>query len=72
MTRYTSSPSVNLGAGQQKAVNLSLPTKFATELVWYADGDRDAVERLLRTHVFAVGKITTKGPGRVREWRVDK
>lgn len=71
MVRYTTSPSVNLGAGQQKATNLLLPARFATELHWYAVGDIAEVERLLTTHVRAVGKITTKGPGSVMRWRVE-
>jgi CRISPR type IV-associated protein Csf3 len=71
MVRYTTSPSVNLGAGQQKATNLLLPARFATELHWYAVGDMTEVERLLTTHVRAVGKITTKGPGSVMHWHVE-
>jgi CRISPR type IV-associated protein Csf3 len=71
MKRYTTSPSVNLGAGQQKATNVLMPARFALELHWYAVGDRAEVERLLTTHVRAVGKITTKGPGKVRRWRVE-
>ena len=70
MVRYTESPSVNLGAGQQKATNLLLPARFATELHWYAVGDFAEVGRLL-AHVRAVGKITTKGPGSVMRWRVE-
>lgn len=71
MVRYTTSPSVNLGAGQQKATNMLLPARFALKLHWYAVGDREEVSRLLTTHVVAVGKITTKGPGSVRCWQVE-
>ena len=72
MARYTTSPSVNLGAGQQKATNILMPAKFALELHWYAVGDVVEVERLLTTHGRAVGKITTKGPGNVRRWEVEQ
>lgn len=71
MVRYTTSPSVNLGAGQQKATNIRLPAKFALELHWYARGELSEIERLLTTHVRAIGKITTKGPGKVQRWEVE-
>lgn len=71
MARYTQSPSVNIGAGQQKATNILLPARFATEFRWYAVGDSSRVERLLKMHVRAIGKITTKGPGRVANWKVE-
>lgn len=71
MVRYTSSPSVNIGAGQQKAVNISLPTRFAIDLHWYTVGDIGLIRRLLG-HVKAIGKITTKGPGKVKKWIVER
>ena len=71
MIRYTESPSVNLGAGQQKATNIRLPAKFALDLHWYAVGDIGEIRRLLDTHVRAIGKLTTKGPGRVSRWEVE-
>lgn len=72
MTRYTNSPSVNLGAGQIKAVNIMLPARFAEKLHWYAIGNLTEIERLLKQHVRAVGKITGKGPGIVIDWMVEK
>lgn len=70
MIRFTKSPSVNIGAGQQKALNLLMPALFAETLHWYAVGDADEVRRLLG-YVQAVGKVTAMGQGRVMRWEVE-
>jgi CRISPR type IV-associated protein Csf3 len=72
MVRYTKSPSVNLGAGQQKAIDIAFPAMFATSLHWYAVGDLDSIGRMLSEYVRAVGKLANKGPGRVKRWDVEK
>lgn len=70
MARYTTSPSVNTGTGQQKAANIEYPSLFAQELHWYAEGDQAKTARLLKQHVRSVGKLANQGSGRVRDWRI--
>jgi CRISPR type IV-associated protein Csf3 len=70
LVRYTNAVSVNPSLGPSKAYDLKQPTVWAPELRWYAIGDRDACEHLLRSQLYGVGKYCSKGMGRVMEWRV--
>lgn len=72
LSRYTKSPSINLGAGQLKAVSLKLPTMLASILEWYCVGDPEKILYLLETHVPAIGKLHNKGLGRVLKWEIEE
>lgn len=70
LSRWTTSPSVNVGAGQLKAVSLKLPTMLATELKWWVVGDPDKIFYLLNRYIPAIGKLHNKGLGQVLEWEI--
>lgn len=71
-----------LAAGERKTVNttgdwtksyrLPLRVRDVPRVVWFAQGDRREMLKLLRRKVLAVGKKTSVGYGRVGEWVVDR
>lgn len=71
MRRYARDKSVSVGAGPLKAYDLPLPTVFAAEVRWYCHGVAADVERLLRTHIGAIGKKHLLGHGTVMHWAVE-
>jgi hypothetical protein len=71
MARYTTAGSVQINCGSFKAQDKAFPARVAREVVWYAVGERPAVEALL-AFVPHIGKLSRHGNGRVLEWRVDQ
>jgi hypothetical protein len=67
MLRLTDAKSINLAAGEFKAIQLPLETHLPAqmELVWYALGDSQGVRDALR-RVCQIGKKSRTGHGQVR------
>lgn len=53
-----------------KSYRLPLRTRIIDSIVWFAEGNRREVLRLVR-RVMAIGKKVSDGYGRIREWTVD-
>jgi|GEM_PF-2358674 len=62
---------VNVSAGRFKAHDLKLPSRFATELHWFANGRPAPILRLLTKHITSLGRKTGMGNGRVLTWHVE-
>lgn len=71
LARWADARTVHIGCGPAKAYDLGFPTQWAPTISWFAIGDPAEVERLLRTHVYGIGKHCAKGLGRVLEWGVE-
>jgi len=63
---------VNVSAGRYKAHDLKLPSRFASELRWFAVGRPGPIQRVLSAHMTAVGRKRGHGNGRVLEWVVEE
>jgi CRISPR type IV-associated protein Csf3 len=69
--RWGSGYEVNTSAGRFKAHDLKLPSRFATELHWFAFGRPGPIQRVLTQHITAVGRKRGHGNGRVLSWTVE-
>ncbi len=58
---------VNITTGEFKSYNAALPYSPATELVFYFEGDAEAVQNLIDRHVAGIGKKNTQGYGLIRD-----
>lgn len=70
MAEWSNSKSVVIGSGPLKAKDITVPTRFAHELVWYALGDWGGVNELLQP-IHSIGKVHNIGLGVVAEWTVE-
>lgn len=70
MARYSSAPSVNVGAGPHKAWRLPFPARLAEEARWYALGDVARVREMLGS-ISHLGKLHHHGAGEVLAWTVE-
>jgi CRISPR type IV-associated protein Csf3 len=61
---------INVGGGRYRSYHMPVFYRSALWIAWYADGDMDAVRGLLRD-VWAIGKKTSQGYGRVVRWEVE-
>ena len=71
MSEWGRRDSVQIGSGRYKPCDLGYPAHIADCITWYAVGNRGEVQRLLDA-VPAIGKLTNKGFGRIRSWRVEE
>jgi len=69
--RWSDAKNFETSAGRYKAHDLKLPSRYATELHWFAVGRPKPILRVLRNHITAIGRKVGHGNGRVLEWAVD-
>lgn len=70
MARYTADAKTHLAAGPLKARDTPLPATLVEAITWYALADPDDLADLLTEHVWALGRHTRHGHGRVQRWTV--
>lgn len=61
---------VDIGSGRYRSYHMPVFARAALFVDWYAVGDQDAIADLLRD-VWAIGKKTVQGWGRVALWQVE-
>lgn len=64
------SSKVTVEKGRYRSYHMPVFYRSALWIAWYADGDMEAVRELLRD-VWAIGKKTSQGYGRVARWDVE-
>ena len=69
-TEIESKNKIQVGSGQYKMYNIPMPTQWAESWVFYANGDIKEVERLLTTHISAIGKKCSQGFGHINSMSV--
>lgn len=57
--------------GQYKAYHMPLPLLVTDKIVWYVNGDAEAIESLL-SGVSAIGKKRVQGNGYVLRWQIEE
>lgn len=65
-------PRIDIGSGHYKNYHMPLVMKSYKEIVFYAKGDKEEIERLLKSYIFYVGKKGSQGYGRIREIIVEE
>lgn len=63
---------VDIGAGHFKNYHMPIILKSYKEVIFYARGDKEEIERLLKNNIFYVGKKGSQGYGRIREIIVEE
>lgn len=63
---------VDLCTGHYKNYHMPLVIKSYKEVVFYANGDVAEIERLLKKHIFFIGKKSAQGYGEIKEIIVEK
>lgn len=61
---------IDTSRGFFKSYHKAIITKAYDEIVFYACGDKDEIERLLDVYIHYIGKKTSQGFGAVNFWRV--
>jgi hypothetical protein len=69
-TDIESKKKINIGSGEYKRYDMPMPYTSAEEIVFYANGNKAEIERLLQ-YIPGIGKKRTQGYGNVRLWRVE-
>ena len=57
--------------GKYKSYNMPVFYKIVDKITWYAVGNKEEIEKILRT-AFYIGKKSSQGWGRVSEWKVNE
>jgi len=61
---------INTTSGEFKSYNAALPYNAADKLMFFFEGDPEAVERLIRHHISGIGKKQSQGFGFIRDIEV--
>jgi hypothetical protein len=69
-TEIESKKKINIGSGEYKRYDMPMPYTSAEEIVFYANGNKEEIERLLQ-YIPGIGKKRTQGYGNVRTWKVE-
>lgn len=69
-TDIESKKKIRIGSGEYKRYDMPMPYTSAEEIVFYANGNRAEIERLLQ-YIPGIGKKRTQGYGNVRSWLVE-
>jgi len=69
-TDIESKKKISIGSGQYKRYDMPMPYTSAEEIVFYANGNKTEIERLLQ-YIPSIGKKRSQGYGNVRSWKVD-
>lgn len=63
---------VQTGSGEFRAYRMPIEVEVVERVVWWAHGDAAEIERLLVSHVHALGKKRNAGWGQVAAWQVEE
>ncbi len=70
-TDIESKKKIRIGSGEYKRYDMPMPYTSAEEIIFYANGNKAEIERLLQ-YIPGIGKKRTQGYGNVRLWRVEQ
>lgn len=70
-TDLESKKKIRIGSGEYKRYDMPMPYTSAEEIVFYANGNKGEIERLLQ-YIPGIGKKRTQGYGNVRSWQVEQ
>lgn len=70
-TDIDSKKKIRIGSGEFKRYDMPIPYTSAEEIVFYANGNKAEIERLLY-YIPGIGKKRTQGYGNVRTWKVEQ
>jgi hypothetical protein len=69
-TDIESKKKIRIGSGEYKRYDMPMPYTSAEEIIFYANGNKGEIERLLQ-YIPGIGKKRTQGYGNVRKWQVE-
>ncbi|MFH1432380.1 MAG: hypothetical protein ABIG84_04135, partial [archaeon] len=69
-TDIESKKKIRIGSGEYKRYDMPMPYTSAEEIIFYANGNKEEIERLLQ-YIPGIGKKRTQGYGNVRKWQVE-
>lgn len=69
-TDIESKKKIRIGSGEYKRYDMPMPYTSAEELIFYANGNKEEIKRLLE-YIPGIGKKRTQGYGNVRSWKVE-
>lgn len=70
-TDIESKKKIQIGSGEFKRYDMPMPYTSTEEIVFYANGNKAEIERLL-DYIPSIGKKRTQGYGNVRKWQVEQ
>jgi hypothetical protein len=70
-TDIESRKKIRIGSGEFKRYDIPMPYTSAEEIIFYANGNKAEIERLL-AYIPSIGKKRTQGYGNIRTWQVDQ
>ncbi len=70
-TDIESKKKIRIGSGEFKRYDMPMPYTSAEEIVFYTNGNKLEIERLL-AYIPGIGKKRTQGYGNVRAWQVEQ
>ncbi len=70
-TDIESKKKIRIGSGEYKRYDMPMPYTSAEEIIFYANGNKAEIERLLQ-YIPGIGKKRTQGYGNVRTWQVEQ
>lgn len=71
VTEIESKKKIRIGAGEFKRYDMPMPYTSCEEIVFYCNGNKQEVERLLKSYIFSIGKKRGQGYGSIRSWKVE-
>ena len=70
-TDIESKKKIRIGSGEFKRYDMPMPYTSAEKIIFYANGNKAEIERLL-AYIPGIGKKRTQGYGNVRSWYVEE
>lgn len=70
-TEIESKKKISIGSGEFKRYDMPMPYTSAEEIIFYVNGNKAEIERLLQ-FIPSIGKKRTQGYGNVRTWQVEQ
>ena len=70
-TDIESTKKIRIGSGEFKRYDMPMPYTSAEEIIFYTNGNKAEIERLL-AYIPGIGKKRTQGYGNVRTWQVEQ
>lgn len=70
-TDIESKKKIRIGSGEFKRYDMPMPYTSADQIDFYANGNKEEIERLLQ-YIPGIGKKRTQGYGNVRSWQVEQ
>ncbi len=70
-TEIESKKKIRIGSGEFKRYDMPMPYTSAEEIVFYVNGNKAEIQRLLQ-YIPSIGKKRSQGYGNVRTWHVEQ